>query len=512
MGLRAPPATTFDDRPPELAGRLILLFGALFALVTLSLLLTLWAFARPYAPGARRTLAIVGLCAMTFAGAILARRLAGQVAARDSALLEQALRDGETGLLNLQGLERRVTGLAGSSPVYVAAFGVERYAQMRGVLGHERCALMMRRLGTALQALHPDWIVGRMAGDIIAAAFTADRLQDAQDTVTEARRRLQAAQVADPDGAVDARLVIGLSTGDAAAPPTLLREADVALDAARSRRVRRALFDPAARALSAETLSLMAGLRDAIATGDLALAHQPKLDLRTRRVTGVESLVRWTHAEQGPISPDRFIALAEETGDIRRLSEWVLAKAVEDQATLAAAGHTLSVSVNLSGRLVGDDAFTEIAVAAAGRACGRLCLEVTETALIAHPESAAAQFRRFSEAGLAVAIDDYGSGLSSLAYLKAIEADELKLDQTLITALPGGERDWVIIRAAIDLAHNLGMTCTAEGVESEEALEILAAMDCDFAQGWRVGRPLPLDALVARLSDAPPRLQALPAP
>ena len=267
------------------------------------------------------------------------------------------------------------------------------------------------------------------------------------------------------------------------------------------------VFDKAASRRSADTLALMAGLRDAIAAGDLSLMHQPKLCLRTRAIVGVESLVRWTDPHRGAVSPDRFIALAEETGDIRALSEWVLARALEDQAQMVAAGHPMMVSVNLSGRLVGDAGFTH-AVLASGDLAGRLCLEVTETAVIAHPDGALSQFRLFRENGVKIAIDDYGSGLSSLAYLKSIQADELKIDKSLITALPRSPRDAILVRSTVDLAHNLGMTATAEGVEDEATCSLLGVIGCDQVQGWHIGRPMHVAELIPFLTSAEARGEA----
>lgn len=428
----------------------------------------------------------------------MARRIRHTVRARERALNHAAFHDTDTGLPNRLGLERRLAGLESAQPVFVAAFGIERYAQMRGVLGHDHCARMHRRLASALTTHQPTWIVARPAADIIGAAFPAANLAEAKRLAAEAGDRLQAAQVPGGQG-VDVRVVTGLSTGSTAPTGVLLTEADIALDAARAKRARAAVFDPVASARSADTLGMMAALRDAIAAGDLSLVHQPKLDLRTRTLSGVECLVRWTDPVRGPIPPDRFIAIAEETGDIRALSEWVLVRAVQDQAAMAAAGRTLTMSVNLSGRLVGDVAFTRAVVAAAGQAKGRLCMEVTETAVIARPDAALEQLRRFREKGVSVAIDDYGSGLSSLTYLKTLEADELKIDKSLVTALPRSPRDAILVRSTVDLAHALGMTCTAEGVEDEETCALLGVIGCDHAQGWHVGRPLPLGELLATL-------------
>ena len=444
---------------------------------------------------------VAGVALVALGSWALSRQLSGSLRAREAALLHAALHDPETGLPNRTGLERWLPGMKGATPVFVVAFGVERYAQMRGVLGHEHCARMQRRLATALAAHQPNWLIARPAADIIAAAFVAPDLATAKRLAAAAGERLQGAGVGDPQGAVDVRVVTGLSTGSENPTAALVKEADLALDAARARRVRATVFDKAASAHSADTLALMAGLRDAIAAGDLSLVHQPKLCLRTGAITGVESLVRWTDPQRGAVSPDRFIALAEETGDIRALTEWVLARAMEDQAQMTAAGHPVMVSVNLSGRMVGDASFTK-AILSSGRVSGRLCLEVTETAVIARPEGALAQFRRFRENGVKIAIDDYGSGLSSLAYLKSIEADELKIDKSLVTALPTSPRDAILVRSTVDLAHNLGMTATAEGVEDKATCSLLGVIGCDHVQGWHIGRPMPVAELVRFLTTA----------
>jgi EAL domain-containing protein (putative c-di-GMP-specific phosphodiesterase class I)/GGDEF domain-containing protein len=448
--------------------------------------------------------AIAGAALGALGSWVIAQRLAGALRARERALTHAAFHDAETGLPNRIGLERRLPHLGGDQPVFVAVFGVERYAQMRAVLGNDHCARMQRRLATALAAHQPNWLLARPAPDLVAAAFPAADLTEAKRLAGKAADRMQAVDLGvGAQGAVDIRTVTGLSTGAIQPSSALLTEAELALDAARARRSRAAVFDPVASARAADTLALMAALRDAIAKGDLWLAHQPKLDLRTGRISGVECLVRWTDPVRGPVPPDRFIALAEETGDIRTLTEWVLSRAVEDQATIAAAGRELTMSVNLSGRLVGDASVTRLVLAAAARAKGKLCLEVTETAVMARPDGALAQFRKMRDHGVAVAIDDYGSGLSSLAYLKKIEADELKIDKSLITALPRSPRDAILVRSTVDLAHSLGMTATAEGVEDASARDLLAVLGCDHVQGWQVGRPMPLADLLTHL----PRLE-----
>jgi EAL domain-containing protein (putative c-di-GMP-specific phosphodiesterase class I) len=178
-----------------------------------------------------------------------------------------------------------------------------------------------------------------------------------------------------------------------------------------------------------------------------------------------------------------------------------LARAIEDQGILAAAGHDLMVSVNLSGRLLNDPDFARVALDMVKGAAGKLCFEITETAVMENPELALMLIDQFAEAGVAISIDDYGAGLSSLTYLKQIRADELKIDKSFIFAISDGQRDALLVRSTIDLAHSLGLKVTAEGVETETALALLAGMGCDQAQGYYIGRPMPLRDLLNVLTQ-----------
>ena len=245
----------------------------------------------------------------------------------------------------------------------------------------------------------------------------------------------------------------------------------------------------------------MSEMLGAIGSGDIFIHLQPKYDLRLGRTTGVEALVRWRHPVRGAVTPDEFIPLAEETGHIRTLTEHVLSLAIAQQAALAQAGRNLAMSVNLSGRLVGDPEFAESCMTLAKGACGQLCLEITETAVIDNPALALQMIDRFVSAGLQISIDDYGSGLSSLAYLKQIRAHELKIDKAFIIGMTGGQKDALLVRSTIDLAHSLGLKVTAEGVETATAQALLAGMGCDMAQGYLIARPMPLADLVAFLDQ-----------
>ncbi|MFZ3006408.1 MAG: EAL domain-containing protein, partial [Phenylobacterium sp.] len=239
----------------------------------------------------------------------------------------------------------------------------------------------------------------------------------------------------------------------------------------------------------------------AIRSGHIELYHQPKFDLRSRTVNAVEGLVRWRHPTRGLLRPDLFIPMAEETGHIRTLTDWVLRQAIEDQAKLAQHGHVVEMSVNISGRLLGDLDFADLVDRMAPQAVGRLCFEITETAVIENPDVALQVLDRFRAAGVLISIDDFGTGLSSLAYLKQIRGHELKIDRSLIMDVTESQRDALIVRSTIDLAHSLGLKVTAEGVEKPDAFQMLAAMGCDAIQGYLIAKPQPLNELLVFMRD-----------
>jgi EAL domain-containing protein (putative c-di-GMP-specific phosphodiesterase class I) len=292
--------------------------------------------------------------------------------------------------------------------------------------------------------------------------------------------------------------VLGVHAREAA---SLVERAGIAMGQARAAGQKIAAFDAAAYGDPAANLSLMSEMLGALRSGAMDLFYQPKFDLRSRRVEAVEALVRWRHPVRGMLPPDLFIPMAEETGHIRALTDWVLARAIADQAVMLDAGHAMAVSINISGRLLSDMEFADRALETAAVAKGALCFEITETAVIDNPRAALEVIERFAEAGIAVSIDDYGSGLSSLAYLKQIRADELKIDKAFVLAIDSNPKDALLVRSTIDLAHSLGMKVTAEGVETSAAMQMLALMGCDIAQGYLIARPAALNELLTFLVE-----------
>jgi EAL domain-containing protein (putative c-di-GMP-specific phosphodiesterase class I)/CHASE2 domain-containing sensor protein len=251
-------------------------------------------------------------------------------------------------------------------------------------------------------------------------------------------------------------------------------------------------------------LSMLSQLDDAIDRGEVWAAYQPKVDLRTRKIIGAEALARWTHPEKGPIAASEFVAAAEQNDRIGKLTAFMLDEAIEAAATLNRGGRDFDMSVNLSGRLLGDKAFVgriAILLERHGVDPRHLTLELTETAAIAGSGEALEMLTQLRELGLNISIDDYGTGLSTLDYLKRIPATEIKIDQTFVRAMAENRSERLMVSSTIGLAHSLGRTIVAEGVETREVLELLAEMECDVAQGFITGRPMSLESLKRRLAS-----------
>jgi diguanylate cyclase len=274
----------------------------------------------------------------------------------------------------------------------------------------------------------------------------------------------------------------------------LAEAAETAL--AQARAERRDVVRDLSRAEHAfDRLSLMRDLIGAIESGQVFLQYQPKVHLRRQQIVSVEALVRWQHPQRGLILPGDFIPLAEESGKIGALTLWTIRQAIVDQQALARGGHDIPVFVNISGQLLADPEFVDQVCTMVRGVSAKIGFEITETAVIRDPECAIRHLRMFAEIGVTLAIDDYGAGLSSLAYLKRLPASELKIDKMFVLELTSSNRDPLIVRSTIDLAHALDMEVTAEGVETPAAMALLSVMGCDMAQGFLISRPIAFGAL-----------------
>lgn len=400
-------------------------------------------------------------------------------------------------------LHRKGRGLTAQSGLpFVAIVGIDRFSGLREELGDETASSIVREVSARIAATLPSCHLGRVNRSSLEFTFFCDDASAAETALHGLHRALEQ-PIPLPDRAVTLDVTIGFAGRETDDDPLewLVDRAEYALAKAHAGRTNVAAFTVRDRVERAERLSLVRDLRNATANGELFLCYQPKLSLRTGKITAVEALVRWRHPVRGLVPPDEFIGLAEESEEIRPITHLVLQQALADQAELETAGHSLRIHVNISGQLVADASFASWALElVSGRTHG-IGFEITETAVIANPDRALAHIRAFSDAGIAISIDDYGSGLSSLSYLKQIPAHELKIDKHFVTGLTSSHRDPLLVRSTIDLAHALDMEVTAEGVDNPMSLALLQVMGCDMVQGYHVAKPMTLASLVGFLGE-----------
>ncbi|WP_295633699.1 EAL domain-containing protein [Novosphingobium sp.] len=263
-------------------------------------------------------------------------------------------------------------------------------------------------------------------------------------------------------------------------------------------------FEAARLADASWDLSLHSRIDDGLRNGEIWLAFQPQWDFRVNRISGAEALIRWNHPERGPIKPDEFILQAERAGRIDTLTYWVIEQAISAHAALSVGDPLFQMSINLSGQMVDKPSlvsnFSEI-VRRRGIDARRLTVEVTETSGVQNRPAARHNLSQLRAMGFRLSIDDFGTGEASLSYLAELPSDELKLDRRFVSAITTCSRNRTIVGSTIGLAHALGQVVVAEGIEDEETFHMLRAMDCDHAQGYWIGRPVPLAELVSRCSE-----------
>ena len=300
---------------------------------------------------------------------------------------------------------------------------------------------------------------------------------------------------------IDAPIAVGIALlpEHCANAEQALRRAEVALALAASAETRVAIYRPDSDPHRPDRLSLMSELRIGLPRGEFQLVYQPKLDIARGKISGAEALVRWNHPTRGTVRPDDFITLAEETGNIQQLTRWVLRTGLTEAKRWRDRGLTARIAINLSVRDLTDDTLP-VRIAGLLRETGlqarSLVLEITESAIMGEPEAAIAVLVRLEEMGIDLAIDDFGVGQSSLAYLRRLPVREIKLDKTFVMNLPRNPGDQTIVRSVTGLGHNLGYMVTADGVEDADTLRMLRDFGCDYAQGYFVGRPMAPDDFV----------------
>ncbi len=426
-------------------------------------------------------------------------------------LLEhEAWHDSLTGLANRTLFERELdAALDDGDPtgrIVVLMMGVDQFREVNATLGHQAGdRVLMELTRRMLAAIGTDGMLARLAGDEFAALV---RVEAGDDGEGIARQLLLEAQ--QPLSIDDFEVVVTLSVGSALctsaamSAATMLRRADIAMHWAKTHHTSLEPYRDEIDRRTPERLSMLTDLRAALEHHDIEAYFQPKLDLVRNVVVGAEALVRWPHVVRGFVPPPDFVPLAETTGLVTVLTNQILHKGVATVRLLDDLGFRLHVSVNLSTLDLVDEQIVErvgSCLADNRVAPEQLTLEITETALLADGPRTLATLEGLRELGVHLSIDDFGTGFSSLSYLRMLPASELKVDRSFVTNMLIDDRDEVIVRSTIDLGHNLGMHIAAEGVEDEPTLQRLRDLGCELAQGYGIAPPMPFDRFLVWLNS-----------
>ena len=429
----------------------------------------------------------------------------------------QARTDDLTGLPNRRSVYEALAEVdasrTGAEQCAVLLVDLDRFKEINDSLGHAAGDALLRQVGPRLSAqLRYGDLLARLGGDEFVVLGRDLDVAGAAALAARLRRELQKPFTFGELGlTVDASVGVALGPDHAGTGEELLQLADLAMYSAKARRVGVAVYDDARDGQGRHRLETVEQLRNGIARGELVLHYQPKLALPSDWVTGVEALVRWQHPERGLLYPDAFIDLAESFGLMGELTVGVLDAALAQCRSWSDQGEQLSVAVNVSPSNLVDESFPEQVhelLARHGLAPAALVLEVTESLLMEDRERAVSVLGRLRAAGVGIAIDDYGTGYSSLAYLAELPVTELKLDRAFVAAMQDSPRSAAIVRSTLQLAHALGLVLVAEGAEDQNTVDALSALGCDLMQGYHLSRPLPPERLLPWLHD---RRAALPA-
>lgn len=417
-------------------------------------------------------------------------------------LLEhQANHDSLTGLPNrhqLYTVMKQV--LANAKPDSRSALlliDLDRFKEINDTLGHQAGDKVLQLLGPRLsdELDGIDCTLARLGGDEFAVFFP--RIRNNQQAVVLAHRLLGAiSERFDLDGfpgQIGASIGVAFSPSQAQDLSALMRYADVAMYRAKQEQRGVVVYSPEVNPHSPKRLAMISDLREAISENQLRVHYQPKISVSSKCLLGFEALMRWQHSEHGLVSPAEFIPIAETTGLIDQMTLWILEQAIAQCRQWLDSGHDLVVAVNLSTRNLLDEEFVgriEALLKAYDLQPRHLELEITESSIMADPVRAQKVLESIDQLGVSLAVDDYGTGYSSLAYLKRLPVKCLKIDYSFIRTMLDDPNDHIIVNSTIQLAHNLGLKVVAEGVETAELLEELATLECDLAQGYFIAKPL----------------------
>jgi diguanylate cyclase (GGDEF)-like protein len=441
--------------------------------------------------------------------------------------MHQAMHDDLTGLPNRAYFYERTDqalrhAARNGTATAVLLFDLDRFKEINDALGHKYGDRVLRDVGPRIRrGLRDGDTLARLGGDEFCVLLP--HVQGVQAAVEVAERVMAILEEPfDLDGmtlAIEASCGIAVAPADGNSAGLLLQRSDVAMYVAKNSHGHVVRYEAELNVNSPARLSLLGELRNAIARKQLVLHYQPKANLRSGHIHGVEALVRWQHPTLGLIQPDEFIPPAEHTGLIKPLTTWVLNTALcqlrdwrerTDQPFLA----DLTMAINVSVRNLLDDAFPAEVAAALDRwhvPAEVLELEITESAFMADPVRAHRLLSELSASGVKLSVDDYGTGYSSLSYLKNLPVDQLKIDKSFVLQMIDDPDDAVIVRSVIDLGHNLGLQTIAEGIEDLDTWRELTKLGCDSAQGYYLARPMPASAFEGWLLERKPTIEPVSA-
>jgi len=424
------------------------------------------------------------------------------------AILEyQATHDALTGLKNRFQLRRSLDQMLGDETaaqigVALLLIDLDKFKEINDTMGHGIGDQILKQVARRFEScVDGGAVLARIGGDEFAIAVQVQR----EKAVDLAERLLASMESPFPIG--DVAFEIGASIGvagypqDADSATRLLQNADTAMYAAKQNRLGMTAFQPEFTRRNALHLLISTGLRPAIEEGCLEVYYQPKLDLMTGATVGAEALLRWNHPAEGFLNPEDIVEVAENTGLIWPLTEWMLKATVAHARIWQARGHAIRVAVNLSARLLQDVTLVEKVARYLATDIQWLSLEITESAIMGDPETALKNTRALEATGIPLSIDDFGTGYSSLSYLKKLPVRELKIDKSFVLDMLNDNNDALIVRSTIDLAHNLGLKVVAEGVESYGVLLALRDLGCDIAQGHYLSQPIGFDQMTDWLAE-----------
>jgi diguanylate cyclase (GGDEF)-like protein/PAS domain S-box-containing protein len=438
----------------------------------------------------------------------------------ENELLHRTLHDSLTELPNrlyfYEAVTQAIAGAQGRGQLAILLIDLDRFKEINDTLGHHYGDLLLCEFAGALRRhLRPPDTLARLGGDEFALLLHVEG--DAAAAATSALTRIEelVAQPYQIEGlplSIEASIGVACYPGDGKDVDQLLQHADIAMYSAKRNGAGHAFYERSTNGNGDDRrrLGMLGELRRAIAERELVLHYQPKLDLRSKQIDRVEALVRWQHPTDGLVPPVQFIPLAEQTGLIKPLTLYVLDSALQQCRRWLDDGRPISVSVNISPRNLNDCGFPEeveqlLRMHDVPPEC--LLLEVTERGIIADPARAEATLRTLSELGVHIALDDFGAGHSSLAFLARLPLDQIKIDRSFVTDLDTNTGNDVIVRSIISLGHQLGLEVVGEGVETAEVETRLEAYGCDLVQGFMLTPALPADELEHWLEQHAPAVR-----